>query len=261
MHAHTDDMECASGGLVAHLKGIAEVYAVIMTNGDKGCSNDAVCGNSTKEEIAVMRQAEQLNSAAVLGIPAENVVFLPYEDCQLNSYPEQNVERELVSLVRKIQPHIVFTWDPAPRLELIPSEGWGDLGYHPDHQTSGKRTLDAVSSQTTKQPTAYTVTGILTALSLFPCYLGAGLDVSTRAPVARARRRLEGRGALLLELHSRPHSGLLRGHHAVRDFRHQVGLLPANALPVLRTLGDLRDAGDARPQRGAQRGAAARLAG
>jgi LmbE family N-acetylglucosaminyl deacetylase len=192
MHAHTDDMECASGGLVAHLKGIAEVYAVIMTNGDKGCSNDAVCGNSTKEEIAVMRQAEQLNSAAVLGIPAENVVFLPYEDCQLNSYPEQNVERELVSLVRKIQPHIVFTWDPAPRLELIPSEGWGDLGYHPDHQTSGKRTLDAVSSQTTKQPTAYTVTGILTALSLFPCYLGAGLDVSTRAPVARARRRLEG---------------------------------------------------------------------
>jgi LmbE family N-acetylglucosaminyl deacetylase len=215
MHAHTDDMECASGGLVAHLKGIAEVYAMIMTNGDKGCSNDAVCGNSTKEELAVMRQAEQLNSAAVLGIPAENVVFLPYEDCQLNSYPEQNVERELVSLVRKIQPHIVFTWDPAPRLELIPSEGWGDLGYHPDHQTSGKRTLDAVSSQITQQPTAFTTTGILTALSLFPClYLGAGLDVSPRAPVARARRRLEGRGALLLELHARAHSGLLRRHHA-----------------------------------------------
>eukprot|EP01034_Spumella_vulgaris_P038293 gene38293-47280_t len=26
---------------------------------------------------------------------------------------------------------------------MIPSEGWDDLGYHPDHQTSGKLALDA----------------------------------------------------------------------------------------------------------------------
>lgn len=148
MHAHTDDMECASGGLIAQLKDVAEIFVVILTNGDKGCSNDAVCGNSTNEEIAAIRQTEQLNSAAILGIPKENVVFLPYEDCQLNSYPEQNVVRELVTNIRRIQPHIVFTWDPAPRFELIPSQGWGDIGYHPDHQTSGKRTLDAVSSFT-----------------------------------------------------------------------------------------------------------------
>lgn len=144
IHAHTDDMECMSGGLIAQLKGIAEVFAVIVTNGDKGCSNDAICGNSTSAEIAAIRQTEQLNSAVILGIPSENVIFMPYEDCLLNSYPEQNVLRELVGIIRRYQPHIVLTWDPAPKFELIPSEGWGDLGYHPDHQTSGKRALDAV---------------------------------------------------------------------------------------------------------------------
>ena len=142
IHAHTDDMECASGGLITLLKDIAEVFVVIVTNGDKGCGNDDICGNVTNSELVAIRQTEQLNSAKVLGIPAENVVFMPYEDCQLNSYPEQTVLKDIVTIVRKFQPHIVFTWDPSPKFELLASEGWGD---HLNHQTSGKRALDAVS--------------------------------------------------------------------------------------------------------------------
>ena len=93
--------------------------------------------------MADIRQKEQINSAAVLGIPAENIHFLGYEDCLLSTYPSASIEQELVGWLRKIQPHIVITWDPQPYYELLASDGWEDLGFHPDHQTSGKLALDS----------------------------------------------------------------------------------------------------------------------
>ena len=154
MYAHIDDMEMSSGGLVSLLVSeevTSQIYIVIMTNGDKGCSNDNVCGNSSNAEIASMRQEEQFKSASILGIPASNIIFLEYGDCMLKSYPQQQILEELIGIIRNIQPHVVFTWDIKPALELIPSEGWGDLGYHPDHQYSGQLTLDATwTSQLTR---------------------------------------------------------------------------------------------------------------
>ena len=144
VYAHIDDMEASSGGTLALLKGQVEVHLLIMTNGDKGCGNPELCGNITNEELAVLRQEEQRRSAAVLGIPAENVDFLGYEDCALNVISHEEVQRKVVAVVRQKQPHIVFTWDPTPRFEMTPSLGWGDLGYHPDHQVSGRISLDAV---------------------------------------------------------------------------------------------------------------------
>lgn len=37
-----------------------------------------------------------------------------------------------------------MTWDTSTYFNMIPSEGWGDLGYHPDHQISGELTLEAI---------------------------------------------------------------------------------------------------------------------
>ena len=128
MYAHIDDMEAASGGLVYLLKNTgASVHIVIITNSDKGCGNYAVCGNSTNAELATIRQQEQLRSASILGIPDENIVFLTYEDCLLSTYPEEQIKQDLVRLVRQIMPDIAFTWDPDPKFEMIPSQGWGDL--------------------------------------------------------------------------------------------------------------------------------------
>ena len=143
-YAHIDDMEASSGGTVSLLQGIAEIHLLILTNGDKGCGNDKICGNSTNEEITLIRQEEQKKSAAVLGISPENIDFLGYEDCELNSYPQKEIQKKIIAVVRKKQPHIVFTWDPSPKFEMIPSDGWSDMGYHPDHQVSGRISLDSV---------------------------------------------------------------------------------------------------------------------
>ncbi len=143
IYAHIDDMEGSSAGLVSLLQGKAEVSLLILTNGDKGCGNVEICTNKTNADVAGIRQKEQLNSAQILGILAENVHFLSYEDCLLSTYQSAEVQQEIVGYIRKIQPHIVLTWDPTPYYDMIPSEGWEDVGYHPDHQTSGKLAVDS----------------------------------------------------------------------------------------------------------------------
>jgi len=145
MYAHIDDMEAAAGGLARSLHEMGkQVFIVIMTNGDKGCSNTEICGNATNAELAAIRQEEQYNSGAILGIPKENMFFLGYEDCLLKSYTRNEVTQKLVSIMRITQPNIVMTWDTSTYFNMIPSEGWWDLGFHPDHQYSGELTLDAV---------------------------------------------------------------------------------------------------------------------
>lgn len=144
VYAHIDDMEGCCAGLVSQISNISEVHLLILTNGDKGCGNAELCGNSSNAELAYIRQSEQFASAGVLGIPTKNVLFLDYEDCFLSNYPSQELQRHIVTTIRSIQPDVIFTWDPAPYLNLIPHEGWNDIGYHPDHQTSGQLTLDSV---------------------------------------------------------------------------------------------------------------------
>jgi hypothetical protein len=40
----------------------------------------------------------------------------------------------MIAAIRRFQPQIVMSWWPYPRFEMKPSQGWADLGYHPDHQ-------------------------------------------------------------------------------------------------------------------------------
>jgi LmbE family N-acetylglucosaminyl deacetylase len=61
-----------------------QVGYVIFTNGDKGCSN-AICQNSTREQIASIRYQEALNAAQSLGVKAQDVFLLDYEDSMLPS--------------------------------------------------------------------------------------------------------------------------------------------------------------------------------
>lgn len=68
-------MEAASGGLVKKLTAQGtQVFIVVMTNGDKGCSNPEVCDESTSNaELAEIRKQEQMESGKILGIPQENM--------------------------------------------------------------------------------------------------------------------------------------------------------------------------------------------
>jgi len=141
--AHPDDIEAAAGGLVALLTAAnVEVGFLIVTNGDKGCGS-LICTNWTSEQLAVARAQEAVNAAAVLGVPASNVWLLDYEDGMVTSYPEQQIREDLVTKMREWMPHVVMSWYPFPRYELLPSLGWSDLGFHPDHQAVGGLTLSA----------------------------------------------------------------------------------------------------------------------
>ena len=78
--AHPDDIECGAGGLIRILtrQGTKVVY-VITTNGDKGCGSP-FCANYSSVQLAQARAGEAVGAAAVLGVPAQNVVLMDYED-------------------------------------------------------------------------------------------------------------------------------------------------------------------------------------
>jgi LmbE family N-acetylglucosaminyl deacetylase len=148
---HPDDCEGAMGGTIAELvaQGTSIRY-LILTNGDKGCSNPVICDTNpppTNAQLASIRQQEQLDAAKYIGIsdPYNNVRMLGYEDSMLTSYNEAVVRQNIVQEIRLFKPHIVFSWNYIPAFELVPAGPiqWTDLGYHPDHQQSGKLSLDA----------------------------------------------------------------------------------------------------------------------
>lgn len=73
-----------------------EVYILVVTNGNKGCFNSDICGNSSNAEIAAIRKQEQYNSGKILGIPPKNMYFLDYEDCVLKLAAREELSRKLV---------------------------------------------------------------------------------------------------------------------------------------------------------------------
>jgi len=141
--AHPDDIECFAGGLVSSLRQQGTtVYYVIVTNGDKGCGNP-FCQNYTTAEIAAARKIEAVNAAAVFDIPSSNVVLLGYEDAEVTGYPDTEMRRALIRQIRLFKPYVVITSYLYPDLSLLPSMGWDDFGYHPDHQAVGRYALDS----------------------------------------------------------------------------------------------------------------------
>jgi len=141
--AHPDDIEICSGGLVSLLtQQGTEVAYTIVTNGDKGCGNP-FCQNYTSKELTMVRAGEAMAAAKLLGVDEANLHLLDYQDAQVTSYSEEQIRKELVRIIRAFEPFAVMSWYPYPRFELLPSEGWDDLGYHPDHQAVGKLVLDA----------------------------------------------------------------------------------------------------------------------
>ncbi len=123
---HPDDAEFGVAGTVARWtrEGKDVVYAV-CTNGDKGTSDT----NMKPEELARIREQEQLAAAKLLGV--REVVFLRHPDQSLEDTPE--FRKEIVRLIRMYQPETVVTVDPYRRYI-----------WHRDHRITARVTLDAV---------------------------------------------------------------------------------------------------------------------
>ena len=123
---HPDDAEFGVAGTVA--RWVAEgkrVIYVICTSGDKGTSDR----NMKPEDLARIREQEQLAAARVLGV--SDVIFLHYPDQGLEDTP--GFRKELVRLIRIYRPETVVTADPYRRYI-----------WHRDHRITGQVALDAV---------------------------------------------------------------------------------------------------------------------
>lgn len=123
---HPDDAEFGAAGSVVNLvrQGKKVVY-IVCTNGDKGTDSSGC----KPEELASVREQEQLDAAKVLGV--KEVVFLRHPDQSLEDTPE--FRREIVRYIRLYKPELVITADPYRRYV-----------WHRDHRIVGQVVLDAV---------------------------------------------------------------------------------------------------------------------
>ena len=123
---HPDDAEFGVAGTVIKWarEGKSVVY-VVCTNGDKGTSDI----NMAPEELAEIREQEQLVAANLLGV--REVVFLRYPDQSLEDTPE--FRKEIVRQIRLYRPEIIVTADPNRRYL-----------WHRDHRITGRVVMDAV---------------------------------------------------------------------------------------------------------------------
>jgi len=103
-----------------------DIIYVVCTNGNKGTDDP----NVKPEELAGIREQEQLAAAEILGV--REVVFMRYPDQGLEDTPE--FRKEIVRLIRMYKPETVVTVDPFYR------------GYisHRDHRITAQVTLEAV---------------------------------------------------------------------------------------------------------------------
>jgi len=123
---HPDDAEYGVAGTVARWTSNGkDVVYVVCTNGDKGTSDS----NMKPEELAKIREEEQLAAARLLGV--REVIFLRHPDQSLEDTAD--FRKELVRLIRLYKPETVVTADPYRRYV-----------WHRDHRITGQVTLDAV---------------------------------------------------------------------------------------------------------------------
>lgn len=129
--AHPDDIEFGVAGTVARwVKAGCEVAYVVCTSGDVGIATPGM----TKIEAARIREAEQIEAAAVVGVT--NVVFLREPDGMVEN--TMALRKKLVRQIRRFKPEVVVTGDPT--LLYTPLGGIN----HPDHRAVGMAAIDAV---------------------------------------------------------------------------------------------------------------------
>ncbi len=134
IHAHPDDQEFSIGGTLAKwAQAGCSVITVVITSGDSG-SNDVTKDGSYKQELAALREKEQLAANAVLGVA--ETVYLRYPDGELE--PSIALRKELTRVIRKYKPDVVVTGNP---------EAWfygKEYVNHPDHRAAAQAACEAV---------------------------------------------------------------------------------------------------------------------
>jgi len=134
IYAHPDDQEFTVAGTLARWsRAGCQITAVLLTSGDSG-SNDPKCDFTCKEDLAEVREAEQLAANAEIGI--KDTVFLHYPDGTLQHTIE--LRKDVTRQIRRFKPEVVMCGDPTVRFF-----GSGYMN-HPDHRVAADVACDAV---------------------------------------------------------------------------------------------------------------------
>jgi len=79
---HDDDVVLGAGLFIQLVqKEKVPVYILIVTDGSMG-----YCSSEQKDRISEIRQKEAYECYKMLGVPEENIIWLKFPDCQINSY-------------------------------------------------------------------------------------------------------------------------------------------------------------------------------
>jgi LmbE family N-acetylglucosaminyl deacetylase len=129
--AHPDDLEYGAASAIARwTRAGKSVGYVIVTDGEAGIEG------VPPSEAAVLRQKEQLASAAVVGV--EDVTFLHHPDGIVQYGPD--LRRDIARQIRRTRPDVVLTATPALTYGL----GVGQrILNQADHRAVGIAVLDA----------------------------------------------------------------------------------------------------------------------
>ncbi len=128
--AHPDDDVYSQGTLAMLQDHGNEVFVAVLTSGNVGTQDPDL----SMMDLANIRRGEELAALAELGIPADHYINLGYDDGMLEYENRKEVVAQIVRLIRKIQPDVVFSFDP----------GKGEQRWHKaDHRASAMLTADA----------------------------------------------------------------------------------------------------------------------
>jgi LmbE family N-acetylglucosaminyl deacetylase len=128
---HPDDETFSMGGTLAKLAANGnEIVIVIYTNDNKGSLDQEM----TRERLARIRRAEEEEACRILGIPRENIVWLGYEDGDLEYADPRVLRGEACRLMKIHRPDVVFSPDPGAK--------WVEW-HKTDHRMAANITEDA----------------------------------------------------------------------------------------------------------------------
>jgi len=128
--AHPDDDMSCSGTMAKLAKNGNNVIIVMYTNGNKG-SHDL---EMTSEKLAKIRKTEEEGACAVIGIKPESIIWMGYDDGELEYADRKELCAKTARLIRKYRPDTVLCFDPGRQYEQ-----W----HKTDHRTAAFNTVDA----------------------------------------------------------------------------------------------------------------------
>lgn len=108
-----------------------QIRIVIYTNDDKGSFDLEM----TSQRLAAIRKAEEEASVEALGIPKSNIIWMGYNDGELEYVPQRELVERTTAIIREFRPDVVFSVDPGE---------WYERWHKSDHRMAGFNTVDAI---------------------------------------------------------------------------------------------------------------------